>query len=187
MAAPAHLAALLLAAVQPPAADAAASSPEARPAGAADADEVMDIFESVCLRGGKVPAGFEAAAWSDFPEALRLMNTYDHGGTFFRRASPAAYIARTQGAGHMTPGIETRCSFASQGLEPSEMVERLKIRAKAETVSEVGASSGNPTTLIFGKGGPFTVTRTGGDWVIVRSMGFLIPADSVPRRYRKRK
>lgn len=185
-AAPAHLAALLLAAVQPPADAAAPSDPAAvRPALAADA--VMEIFESVCLSGGKAPAGFETASWSDFPEALRLMNTYDHGGAFFRRTGPTIYIARTQGAGHLMAGIETRCGVAAQGVETAGIVETLRKRAQAENTAEVGAATGNPSTVIFGKGGAFTVTRAPENWVIVRSMGMMIPADSVPRRYRKRK
>jgi hypothetical protein len=180
-----QLAAILLAGAQPPAAD--SSAPAQTPTAAADADSVMGIFESVCLSGGKVPAGFEAAAWSDFPKPLVLMNTYDHGGSFFRRASPAIYLARTQGPGHMMPGIETRCGVAAQGIETAALIERLKKRAKAERTSEVGAATGNPTTIVFGKGGAFTVTRADEDWVIVRSMGMMIPADAVPRRYRKRK
>lgn len=182
MAVPAHLAALLLAAVQPPAADA----PAPMPAAAADAEAVMGIFESVCLSDGKAPAGFETAAWSDFPEPLRLMNTYDHGGAFFRRASPATYIARTEGPGHMMPGIETRCGVAAQGIETAGIVERLRKRAQAEKASDL-AIAGAATTMIFGRGGAFTVTRVDEGWVIVRSMGIMIRADAVPRRYRKRK
>lgn len=178
-----HIVALLLAGAQPEAAD----RPGSTPAGSVDAASVLGIFESVCLSGGKAPAGFEAAVWTDFPKALVLMNTYGHGGTFFRRASPATYIARTQGAGHMTRGIETRCGVAAQGLDTAAMIERLKKRAQAEKSSEVGASTGNPTTVILGKGGAFTITRADENWVIVRSMGFLIPADSVSRRHRKRK
>ncbi len=173
------LAALLLAAAQPAASQAPA------PASAVDPDAVFGIFEQVCLSDGGTPPGFEPAAWSDFPEALRLMNTYDHGGSFFRRASPATYIARTRGPGHMGPGVETRCGVAAQGVETAGMVERLKKRAQAEKTSDVGAA-GTVTTLVFGRGGAFTVTRSEG-WVIVRSMGMLIPADSVPRRYRKRR
>jgi hypothetical protein len=182
MAVPLLLAALLLSGSQPAAAPAPA--PAADPAGA---DSVMEIFESVCLSNGKTPAGFAEAAWSDFPEALRLMNTYDHGGSFFRRSSPATYIARTQGAGHLAPGIETRCGVAAQGIDTTAIVERLQKLAQAERTGEVGASTGNPTTVIFGKGGAFTVTRPGDNWVIVRSMGMMIPADAVHRRFRKRK
>lgn len=189
MAAPAHLAALLLAAVQPPDARAASDPAAARPAAAAapaDAASVLEIFESVCLSGRKAPAGFETAAWSDFPEALRLMNTYDHGGAFFRRTGPTIYVARTQGAGHLMPGIETRCGVAAQGIETPGIVEALRKRAQADNTAEIGAATGNPSTAIIGKGGAFTVTRAPENWVIVRSMGMMIPADSVPRRYRKR-
>lgn len=175
-------AALLLTGAQPPAADA----PVSTPAPAADADAVMGIFESVCLSDGEAPAGFETAAWSDFPEALRLMNTYDHGGTFLRRASPATYIARTQGPGHLMPGIETRCGVAAQGIETAEIVERLRKSAQAEKTSEL-AVAGASATMISGKGGAFTVMRVAENWVIVRSMDTLIRADSIPRRYRKRK
>lgn len=180
-----YLTAILLAGAQPAAAD--APEPVPAPSPAAGADLVMEIFEDVCLSGGKGPAGFESAAWSDFPEALALMNTYDHGGTFHRRSNPAIYIVRTQGPGHMMPGIETRCGVAAQGIETAGIVERLKTRAGADRTSEIGASTGNPSTVVIGKGGAFTVTRAAENWVIVRSMGLMIPADAVTRRYRKRK
>lgn len=169
-----HLVALLLAGAQP--------APD--PVG--HANEVMEVFESVCLAGGEAPARFGAAAWSEFPEALRLMNTYNHGGTFFRRSDGAIYIAQTQGPGHMMPGIETRCGVAAQGIETAAIVDRLRKRAQAEKTSDIGAGE-TATTLIFGKGGAFTVTRAADSWVIVRSMGMMIPADAVSRRYRKRK
>jgi hypothetical protein len=180
--------ALLLAAAQPAAGGAPASASAAVPtADAAGADAVMRIFESVCLSNDKAPAGFETAAWSDFPEALRLMNTYDHDGTFFRRSDRTIYIARTRGAGHLMPGVETRCGVAAQALETAGMIEALKKRAQAERTAEVGAATANPSTVIFGRGGAFTVTRAAENWVIVRSMGMMIPADAVSRRYRKRK
>lgn len=172
-------AALLLTGAQPPAADGPAPT-------AADADAVMGMFESVCLSNGKAPAGFETVAWSDFPEALRLMNTYDHGGTFLRRASPATYIARTEGPGHMTPGLETRCGVAAQGLETAGIVERLRKSAQVEKTSEMAVAE-VAMTLIVGKGGAFTVTKAAENWVIVRRMDMMIPAGSIPRRYRKRK
>ena len=177
-----HLVALLLAGVQPPATDAPASAP---PAAAADAESLMGIFESLCLSNGSVPAGFEAAAWSDFPEPLRLMNTYGHGGTFYRRSDPAIYIARTEGPGHLAPGVETRCGVAARGIETSGIVERLKARAQADKAADLGMGP-IKTTMIFGKGGAFTVTRVEDDWVIVRSMGIMIAIDPA-RRSRKRK
>lgn len=177
-----HLVALLLAALQPPAADAPASA-AASPA--VDADSLMGIFEGLCLSNGSVPAGFEAAAWSDFPEPLRLMNTYGHGGTFFRRPDPATYIARTEGPGHMAPGVETRCGVAARKIETDGIVKRLKEVAQAEKVMDLGMGA-MKTTMIVGKGGAFTVTRVEDDWVIVRSMGILIALEP-PRRNRKRK
>lgn len=156
------------------------------PAPAADSDAVFGIFESLCLSGGEAPAGFEPAAWNDFPQALRLMNTYDHDGTFLRRANPATYVARTQGAGHLSPGLEKRCSVAAQGMETAGIVERLRKRAQAEETSNIGAA-GTSMTLIAGSGGVFDVTHTEEGWVILRSMEILIPADMVPRRYLKRK
>jgi hypothetical protein len=178
-----YLVALLLAGLPPPAADAPESAPAAVPPAAADAGSLMAIFESLCLSNGGAPAGFETAAWSDFPEALRLMNTYDHGGTFLRRSDPATYIARTEGPGHMAPGVETRCSVAARGIETAGIVKRLKERARAEKTSDLGMG-GVTTTLIFGKGGAFTVTRAEDDWVIVRSMGILMFLEP-PRRKRK--
>jgi len=181
-----HLVALLLAGAQPPAADAPASASATAPPAAVDADSLMAIFESVCLSSGNVPSGFETVAWSDFPEPLRLMNTYDHGGTFFRRSNPATYIARTSGPGHMAPGVETRCGVAAQGIETAGIIKRLKDRAQAEKAIELG-TGGLKSTMIVGRGGAFTVARFEENWVIVRSMGIMIAVDAVPRRYRKRK
>lgn len=168
------LAALLLAAAQP------------APDPLAYADEVMEVFESVCLKGGKAPAGFETTAWSEFPEPLKLMNTYDHAGTFLRRSDRSMYIAETRGPGHMMPGIETRCGVAAQGIDKAAIVDRLTKLAQADKSPEVTMGE-MKMTMIFGKGGAFTVYDSEDRWVIVRSMGLMIPADSVPRRYRKKK
>lgn len=178
-----HLAVLLLAGLQPPAADAPAP-PAAPPAAAVDAESLMGTFESVCLANESVPAGFERVAWSDFPEPLRLMNTYDHDGTFFRRSDPATYLALTEGPGHMAPGVETRCGVAARGIETAGIVERLKERARAEKATDLGIG-GVKTTMIFGKGGAFTVTRVEDDWVIVRSTRIMMTIE--PPRRRKRK
>jgi hypothetical protein len=166
MAVPPLLVALLLAALEP-AADAPAR------AAAVDAEALMATFEDVCLSNVSVPTGFETAAWSDFPEPLRLMNTYGHDGTFFRRPDPATYIARTEGPGHMTPGVETRCSVAARGIETAGIVKRLKARARAKKVMDLGTGA-TTTTMIVGQGGAFTVARAEDDWVIVRSMTILI-------------
>jgi hypothetical protein len=153
---------------------------------AVDSEAVYAIFESVCLSGGEIPAGFEAVAWSDFPQAVRLLNTYGYSGAFFSRADPEAWIARTQGGAHMPLGVERRCGIAARGIETAGIVERLIRRAKADGTSEIG---GGPMamTLIAGRDGVFDVTRAEDGWVIVRSMEFLIRADLVPRRYRKGK
>lgn len=172
------------AAAQPAPADTLAPTiPATSPA---DADSIFAIFESVCLSGGETPAGFETAAWSDFPPATRLLNTYGYQGTFLRRAEPETWIARTQAGAHMPLGVERRCGIAARGIETAGIVERLTRRAKADGTSEIG---GGPLamTLIAGRDGVFDVTRAEDGWVIVRSMEFLIRADMVPRRYRKGK
>jgi hypothetical protein len=179
------LGALLLATAQPAAADAQASTPPAAaPAAAADADSIFVIFESVCLSYGETPAGFEAAAWSDFPPAVRLLNTYGHSGTFFRRADPETWMTRTSGEGHMMPGMETRCGIAARGIEKAAIVDRLRKRARAEESRQIG---GGAMTLIVGPGGIFDVTEADDGWVIVRTMEILIRVDPVAGRKRKRK
>ena len=179
------LLALLLAGAQPAAADAQTPASGAAPtASAADSDALFAVFEQVCLSGGETPAGFETAAWSDFPAALGFLNTYDAPGTFFRRAEPETWIARTRGEAHMMPGIETKCGIAARGIDAAATVERLKKRAKAERTSQIGEGA---MTLIIGQGGVFDVTSREDGWVLVRTTEILIRADSVPGRYRKRK
>ena len=177
------LLALLLAAAQPVAADAPTPG-TASTAPVADTDSIFAIFESVCISGGEIPAGFGTAAWGDFPQAVRLLNTYGYSGTFFRRADPEAWIARTRNEGPM--GIETKCGIAARGLETETIIERLKKRARAEVTSRIGGDA-RAMTLIAGRGGIFDVTRAEDGWVIVRASEILIRADSVPSRYRKRK
>lgn len=173
--------ALLIACAQP----AAAAEPQASaPVQAVDPEAVYAMFESVCLSGNELPAGFETAAWSDFPSAVRLLNTYGSPGTFSRRAEPETWFARTRAEGHMMPGIETKCGIAARGLEKAAMVERLVRRAEADRTSEVG---GGAMTLIIGRKGVFDVTQAEDGWLIVRTTEILIRADSVPARYRKRK
>jgi hypothetical protein len=180
-----HLAALVLAAAQAGPADAPVAAPAPAPA-AADAAAVLDIFETVCLSDGALPPGFESAAWADFPPGLRLMNTYDHAGSFSRSADRAIYFARTGGPGHMSPGLEKRCAVAAQGIDSAAIVQRLKARTGAEEAPEV-AVAGVTSTMVIGKGGFFTVSRTEDSWVIVRSMDILIPANMVRPRDLRRK
>ena len=171
----------LLAAAQPGVAGAQAPAAVAAPAASA-ADTAFALFESICLSGGEPSAGFETAAWSDFPPAVRLLNTYGYSGTFFRRADPETWVARTRTESAM--GIETKCGLAARGLETEAVIERLKKRAKAQAPTQIG---GGAMTLIAGDGGIFDVTRAEDGWVIVRASEILIRADLVPSRYRKRK
>ena len=139
-----------------------------------DSAAVLALFESICLSGAQAPAGFEPVAWSDFPDALRFMNSYGHGGTFLRSAAPTlTYIAQTRGPGHMSPGIETRCGVAVRGVDIAPIVARLRAVARARPMEplEMGGTS---TTMLIGDGGAFTVTRAEDEWVIVRSLGMMI-------------
>jgi len=159
----------------------------AQPAPAAAEATVLELFERICLSGGEAPAGFERAAWSDFPAPLRLMNTYDHDGTFLRNAGPpTVYVAQTRGAAHMGPGLETRCGVAAQGIQTEAIVARLSERARARPARplEMGGVS---TTMIIGESGAFTVTRVEDDWVIVRSLGIMIPAEMLRGGDRRRR
>jgi hypothetical protein len=176
------LLALLAAAAQPAAAGAQAPAVAAPPASTADTDAAFALFESICLSGGEPPAGFETAAWTDFPPAVRLLNTYGYSGTFFRRADPETWVARTRTESAM--GIETKCGIAARGIETETVIERLKKRAKAQAPTRIG---GGAMTLIVGQGGIFDVTGAEDGWVIVRTSEILVRADLVPRRYRKRK
>ena len=164
---------------------AAAAEPQAPvPVPAVDSEAVYAIFESACLSGGELPAGFTAAAWSDFPTAVRLLNTYGSPGTFSRRSEPETWFARTRAGAHMMTGIETKCGVAVRSLDKAAVVERLVRHAEAEQTSEIG---GGAMTLIIGKKGVFDVTQAEDGWLIVRTTEILIRADSVPSRYRKRK
>ena len=161
-----QLATFMLAAAQPPPA-----APEAT---------VLELFERICLSGGEAPEGYERVAWSEFPASLRLMNTYDHDGTFLRRVGPpAVYVAQTRGAAHMGPGLETRCGVAAQGIQTDAIVARLAERARAQPARPL-EMAGVTVTMVIGEGGAFTVTRVEDDWVIVRSLGIAIPAE-MPR------
>ena len=80
--------------------------------------EILQIYDNVCVRGEEAPAGFQPVEWSTFPAALRLLNTYGHGGTFLRREGEGriVYIARTSGAGHDSlVASERRCGVAIRG------------------------------------------------------------------------
>ena len=163
------LAVLSLAAAQPAPAEAAP---------AVDSDALFQLFERFCLSRGEAPPGFEAVAWSEFPEGLRLMNTYGHAGTFLRSAAPAAiYVAQTRGAAHMNPGIEMRCGVAAQGVNTAPIIERLAAHTRSTPAPPV-EMDGTSMTILIGNGGAFTVYRAG-DWAIVRSMDMLI---ALPRQ-----
>jgi hypothetical protein len=182
MALASQIVALALAAAQP--APAAATPAPAVPA--ADAGALIALFERVCMRSEEAQ-GFQAVQWSDFPAPLRLMNTYDHGGTFLKSETPSlTYIARTQGPGHMGPGIEMRCGIAARGADVAPIVSRLAELAGAQASAPL-ERDGVTMHMLIGRNGAFTVYKTEGDWVIVRSMGIGIPASMVrPRDLRRR-
>lgn len=179
MAAP-HIFALALAAAQPAAAEAA-------PAPAADAGALLDLFDRVCMRGEDAPAGFAPVEWSAFPQPLRLMNTYDHGGTFLRSDAPAVtYIARTSGGAHMAQGLEARCGVAVRGADASQVVTRLAERTGAQAMPTMTTGDLSMTMLISDRG--YTVYSTEDRWVIVRSLDMMIalPVQSERRRRGRR-
>ena len=193
-----HIVALALAAVQP--ADAGTQPAAAQPATgqaaipppivpAADPNALLFLFDRVCVRREEAPAGFTAAQWSDFPEALRLMNTYGHGGTFLRSEIPSlTYIARTQGGAHFGPGIETRCGIAGRAFDSdvSIIVSRLAERASVRPAPPV-ETNGLSMYMLIGDRDAITVYHTEDGWVILRNMGILIPADMVRRRDLRRR
>jgi hypothetical protein len=140
----------------------------------------LAAFVGTCMENGSPPAGFEPSAWSDFPEALRLMNTYNHGGTFLRGsiADRTAYVARTRGEAHLNPGIETRCGIALQGASYDHLVTALAARLGVEPVDPIEVN-GVRSTMLVSRAGMVTVTSTTDDWIILRNMGIMI---AVPRR-----
>jgi len=182
MAASSYLVAIALAAVQPDPAEAAVAS-------SADTAALIDLFERVCLTNGDAPAGFAAAQWSDFPAPLRLMNTYGHGGTFLRSEMPSpTYIARTEGSGHMAPGLETRCGVAARGVDVSRILSHLAERTGARPGAAPAAMGDVSMHMLIGDRHAVTVYETQDNWVIVRNMGIMIPANMVrPRDLRRRR
>ena len=176
-----HLTALALAAFQP------GTAPE--PAPAADTAAVVDLFERVCVRGEQAPAGFETVPWSDFPEPLRLLNTYGHGGTFLRSETPSpTYVAKTEGESHMAAGREMRCGVAIRGADAPAIVARLaeRTRARAMRPMEMGGTS---MTMLMGDRAAYTVYRVEDGWVIVRSleMTIAVPARNESGRRERRR
>ena len=191
-----HLVALALAAAQPGDGTAAPAAAEptvvqtgAAPAAAGDPGQLLALFDRVCTKRNDAPAEFRSAQWSDFPKALVLMNTYDHGGTFLRSETPSeTYIARTQGAGHMAPGLETRCGVAAR-LSAGD-VAGVVARLAESSGAKVGApveTNGISMHMLIGDRDAITVYHTADDWVIVRNMGIMIPANMVRKRDLKRK
>lgn len=192
-----HLAALALAAVQPADPAAAAEPPPAAKAEAAaaasaplaDPEQLLALFDRVCTKREEAPDGFSKAQWSDFPPALVLMNTYDHGGTFLRSEGPSeTYIARTEGAGHMAPGRETRCGVAGRVADPAValIVSRLAESSGAKPGPAV-ETNGISMHMLIGDRDAITVYDAADGWVILRNMGIMIPANMVRKRDLKRK
>lgn len=172
-----HIFALALAAAQP-AAEAAAPAPDAR--------ALLDLFDRVCARGEDAPGGFAAVEWSAFPQPLRLMNTYNHGGTFLRSEAPSVtYVARTRGEAHMGAGLETRCGVAVRGADASQVIALLAERTGARAMPAVTTGDLSMTMLISDRG--YTVYSTEDRWVIVRSLDMMIalPVQSERRRGRR--
>jgi hypothetical protein len=170
------LAALLAAAAPAVAAQAppAAARSTPSPDGA-----LVGLFDQVCTRNRSAPEGFEAIQWSDVPEALIFLNTYGHDGTFLRRGQGegAVYIVRTRGAGHMSPGIETRCGIAAHGVDFDRVVVTLAsiLNVPHAAPMEMG---GMTVVLLMARDGATSISRTSGGWVIVRGLGMMI---AVPR------
>ncbi|HYG29466.1 MAG TPA: hypothetical protein VD887_04545 [Allosphingosinicella sp.] len=176
MAAFPHLFALALAAAQPAPAEAATAA-------RADSAALLELFDRVCLRGEDAPAGFAPVEWSAFPEPLRLLNTYDHAGTFLRSEAPTlTYVARTRGPAHMAAGVESRCGAAVRGADTRDVVARLARMTGAQVMPPM-ATGGMTMTMLMGDGA-FTVYSTEDQWVIVRSLRMMI---ALPQRSERRR
>jgi hypothetical protein len=151
-----------------------------QPAAAPSPDgALVGLYDQVCTRNERAPEGFEAIRWSDVPEALVFLNTYEHDGTFLRRGQGegAVYVVKTRGPGHMSPGIETRCGVAAHGVDLDRVVVTLAsiLNVPQARPMEMG---GMTVVLLMARDGATSVSRTSGGWVIVRDFGMMV---AVPR------
>ena len=140
---------------------------------------LVALFDQVCTRNRAAPEGFEAIQWSDVPAPLVFLNTYGHDGTFLRRGEGegAAYIVKTRGPGHISPGIETRCGIAAHGVDFDRVVATFQsiLNVPHAAPMEMG---GMTVVLLMARDGATSISRTSDGWVIVRGLGLMV---AVPR------
>ncbi|HEV2817251.1 MAG TPA: hypothetical protein VGW40_08555 [Allosphingosinicella sp.] len=142
-------------------------------------EEILQIYESVCVRGEEAPAGFQPVEWSEFPEALRLMNTYGHEGTFLRREGDGrlVYIARTSGAGHdSVVASERRCGVAIRGASFDRLARAFgrQLRTRPMRMNMIGHQ-----VIMFPASplGLLSVNEADEGWIIVRAYDISMRAN----------
>ena len=132
--------------------------------------EILQIYNAVCVRGEEAPAGFQPVEWSAFPQALRLMNTYGHEGTFRMRdgGGRTVYIARTTGAGQDSiVAAERRCGVAIRGANFNRLVRAFAQQLRVRPL-EMGML-GHKIAMLQSPPGVLSVSEAEEGWIIVRA------------------
>jgi hypothetical protein len=148
----------------------AATAGAARDAPRAADAEILQIYDAVCVRDQGAPDGFQPVEWNAFPDALRLMNTYGHGGIFLHRDSGgrAIYIARTSGAGHdQMVASERRCGVAIRGANFGRLVTAFGQQLRVNPISM--RMVGHQVAMFQSPQGVLSVSEAEEGWIIVRA------------------
>lgn len=145
----------------------AAAAQDAPPS--ADA-EILEIYNTVCVRGEEAPAGFRPIEWSAFPPALRLLNTYGHEGLFLLRdgGGRTVYVARTSGPGRDSiAAAEGRCGVAIRGANFDRLARALarQLRVRPLEMSMLG----HKVVILQSPQGALSVNEEEQGWIIVRA------------------
>lgn len=132
--------------------------------------EILEIYNSVCVRGEEAPAAFRPVEWSAFPEALRLLNTYGHEGIFLLRdaGGRTVYIARTSGAGRDSlVAAEGRCGVAIRGANFNRLARALaqQLRVRPLEMNMLG----HKVVILASPQGALSVNEAEQGWIIVRA------------------
>lgn len=134
--------------------------------------EILELYTAVCVRGEEAPAGFQAVEWSAFPAALRLMNTYGHGGAFLTRdaGGRTLYIARTSGAGQdRIVEAERRCGVAIRGANFDRLTRAFREQLRARPLASMRIGGHQIVMFPSPPRGVLSVSESDEGWIIVRA------------------
>lgn len=134
--------------------------------------EILQIYDSVCVRGGDAPAEFQPVEWNTFPAALRLMNTYGHGGTFLLRdaGGRTVYIARTSGAGRdRFVEAERRCGVAIRGANFDRLVRAVREQLRVRPLASMRIGGQQIVMFPSSPLGMLSISEADQGWIIVRA------------------